>query len=82
MSAPLNASLIEKGEFVSDNLSRIQDILQFLEETAGNYASYPTACEHGYSVDGWAGFNLALALARENLAALRENPALKNIVTE
>lgn len=81
MSAPFNASLIEKGEYVSDNLSRIQDILRFLEETSANYCELPGG-EYGYSADGWAGFNLTLSLARENLEALRENPALRGIVTE
>ena len=79
----VNTSLMQKGEQVADNMGHIEDVLRFLEETAFNFCSHRDGLrEYGYTVDGWAGFHVVLQLARQNLAALRHNPALNGIETE
>lgn len=82
MNGPLNTSLLEKGEHVSDNIGHVLDILEFLEETAFNYCSRLTDAEYGYSVRGWAGFTAVLKLARENLEVIGNAPCLRDVIME
>lgn len=69
-----NNPLIAPEEHPVDNIASIATILRFLEETAGNYGTRLTtpACtgENGYSVEGWAGMNAILSLARQGLESL------------
>ena len=79
----VNTSLMQKGEQVADNIGQVEDVLRFLEETAFNFCSHRDGLrEYGYTVDGWAGFHVVLQLTRQNLSALRGNPALRGIETE
>ncbi len=69
--------LIDPEEHPVDNISSIATILRFLEETAGNYgtrlATPACAGENGYSVEGWAGMNAILGLARQGLASVADS---------
>ncbi|WP_298031882.1 hypothetical protein [uncultured Desulfovibrio sp.] len=72
-----NNPLIDPDEHPVDNISSIATILRFLEETAGNYgtrqATPARADESGYSVEGWAGMNAILGLARQGLAGVADS---------
>ncbi|MBQ3059548.1 MAG: hypothetical protein IJD16_04450 [Desulfovibrio sp.] len=79
----VNTNLMQKGDYVVDNMGHIEDVLRFLEETAFNFCSHRDGLrEYGYTVGGWAGFYVVLQLTRQNLSALRDNPALRGIETE
>ena len=73
-----NNPLIAPEEHPVDNIASIATILRFLEETAGNYGTRlaTPACtgENGYSVEGWAGMNAILGLARQGLESLIADP--------
>ena len=56
----------EKERFC-DSLSEPTLVIRFLEETAGNFGTYPGEMEYGYSVDGWNGFNVVLAHVRSRM---------------
>ncbi len=77
-----NNPLIAPDEHPVDNISSIATILRFLEETAGNYGARPAtpACtgENSYSVDGWAGMNAILGLARQGLTSVADSLEEKN----
>ncbi len=53
-----------ENERPSESLSEPTLVIRFLEETAGNYGTYASDTEYGYSVDGWNGFNAVLAHVR------------------
>jgi len=78
-----NSSLIVKGDHLTDNMGHIEDVLRFLEETALNFCTHRDGLrEYGYTAEGWAGFHVVLQLARQNLSALRDSPALTGITTK
>ena len=68
----------EMPDGVEDGISHAATLLRFLEETAGNYGTRlaTPACtgENGYSVEGWAGMNAILGLARQGLESLIADP--------
>lgn len=67
------------NERPSESLNEPTLIIRFLEETAGNYGTYMADTEHGYTVDGWNGFNAVLTHARLRLEEVASQLEQQNL---